>query len=281
MLPPGVSPLGLEVTCGRGFGAVSGLLDDGARFELKGVPLGRQEVTLSARAGLVDEGGAVAVDVASGSTADVVLDATALGLVALRLRFDLGSVQPDGYRALLRPVDDPKEVLLSEFLDADGRIGGFVRSAGEVTVHLVDRSLNHVQGPQWRLRLEPGQSLDETLAFQFGTLVLELGAGRRVPSDGELHVRLEAVTGAALSEFLIEFEEGEPIELAEKAARWARLANGNLQLQLDRVPSGTFDVSVTMLDQGQVYLNGPPQAGGDALQGEVWLDRVRVTVTPR
>jgi len=281
VLPPGVSPLGLTVTCGKGLGAVHGLLDDGARFDLSGVPPGRQEVKLSGRAGVLDEGDAVIVDVVSGSTSDVVLDASGLALVALRLRFDLGSVSPAGYRALLRPVDDPKAVLLNEFLDAEGRIGSFVRSVGKVAVHLVDRNLDHVQGPAWTLRLVAGGAVDDVITFQFGTLALDFGPDKRVPRDGELHVRLRTPDGAATSEFSFEVEDAAPLDLDARAARWSRLADGGLRLQLDRAPVGTFDVTVTMFDLDRRFAEVPPGTGAGAAAGELWLDAQRLTVRPR
>ncbi|MFT5733973.1 MAG: RNA polymerase sigma factor (sigma-70 family) [Planctomycetota bacterium] len=277
LLPTGVSPLGLEVTCGSGAGKVHGVLDDGGGFELKNVGVGQQIVELEPRSGELDYGGEVEVIVASGTVVDVEIDATDLGLVELRLDLDLGGESPDGYRIMLMPVDDAGTNVLFTHCNSDGKLFAFVRPVGEVRVYLVNEDLESIEHPTARLNLVAGQPIDKTLAFRFGTLQLDLGSGRTIPASGNLVISLRRVDSVGETKLEIEFEDGEPIDLEESAGVWQQRSAGAFSLKLNHLLAGSWEVTATMEDLDEETTLEEM----NTLTGPVWIDAQEVTVLPR
>lgn len=195
LLPSGVEPEGIRVYVDDLREGPRAFVDASGRFRIDDVPAGARRVAHDERPGVLARGERTAVEVVSGGTASVTLDARAHALVGVEVRVTIDGLSAEGCRvALVDARDAPGREQLGK-CDADGVARGSVRALGDAAV-LVSlpggRTLRH---PTARVALVPTAARPIRAEVRYEFASLELRLAEPLPLEG--HATLELVPDEA------------------------------------------------------------------------------------
>lgn len=229
--PPGIDPAGLHVYLDDWRQGVKTVVDAQGRFRFENLAAGMHIVTLDDRPGVLAGSEAVEVELVSGETLPVTLDARDRAMCAVTLTLDLPGAPVQGLRVALVSTEDPREHKRIGATDGQGIVTGSARAWGETMVRMYLPHGSSVEHPEVRLDLQPGGRVTETVRFEFARVELSLPSGIAFPEDGVAALRLtSATTGQNAQTVVLRFAEGNALVEAPEFARAApgRLSFGGL-----------------------------------------------------
>ncbi|MEM9378495.1 MAG: carboxypeptidase-like regulatory domain-containing protein [Planctomycetota bacterium] len=219
LLPAGVDPGDLTVRRGAWEDGHTTTTDASGRFHFESVPAGKQTLYQEGRPGAIDSGGTTTVEVVSGETADVTIDATDLVLVPIQIAIDLGPLPAKDARVTLLAVDAPESMDFRSRkrwqidlgrTNEDGVASAAGRPIGPSRVRLRLASGGALEHPTARVDVIPGGSVEATVAFELASMKLTGVDALPLSGKGTLNVVLESDGWKSLwNRVEVPFEEGE------------------------------------------------------------------------
>lgn len=192
LMPSGSSPSGLVVLLDDRHDEVQVLADAAGRFRFEDVPPGVRYVMLAERAGEIASGEPLRVEVPSGETKSITIDARDRAMCSVELRVHFDGVPTENVHVYLASTKDPHVDEELGALDAAGWVKGSVRAFGRARVRVVLPGYRQVEHPSAELALVPQGRVSDELRFDFARLELRLPIAP--PKDGS--IRLSLVPGA-------------------------------------------------------------------------------------
>jgi len=278
VLPPGVAADGHAIYLDDWRRDVSATSDAAGRFRFDGVVPGEHTLHVDDTPGVLAAGAPFAVAVEEGETAEVALDCRDRAVAEVALRVDLGDVgdvDPEGWRVMLRPLGgepgETGETYELGDLDADGRVHGFVRAGGEAAVEVIVWGYTTLVHPTARVPLPVGAQPERTIAFELGALELALPESVAIPAEAVLEID---VAGRGYRVRIDAERPPEPSPLRE-------VLDGGRRFRLHLIPAGTHDLAVRLVDHAaEPRLVKKPNGGSGIVRPTAYQGAVPVAIEP-
>ena len=190
LLPPGVRPLGLEVTIGERGDQEHSPLDSGSRFRCEDLAATTHTFDLAPQPGLVAAGASATVELTASETHALTIDAQNHGMTEVVLTVLLEGRPAIGCSVgLIGLAAENRPRLWLGKCDDEGRVSKFVRAWGEagVTVTLESgQQIEHIDS----IQLLPSERISATRSFELAALQLRFPPSVTFPSSGRIVLEL-------------------------------------------------------------------------------------------
>ncbi len=192
VLPDGIDVAGHTIVLDDFTDEHRAIVDERGAFRFEDLSAGVHFLAPEQRAGVLARSDPVRVEVASGETASVTLDARNRAMCAVDLLIEIEGIPVQGVHVDLISKGSPEERVPLGECDKAGRVRGFVRALGAAGVSLYIPGGRTVQHPDAVVALPPQGDVHAVVHFEFARMDLRLPASTELPRDGTLELLFEA-----------------------------------------------------------------------------------------
>ncbi len=273
VLPDGIDLAGHTIVLDDYTDERRAIVDGKGAFRFEDVPAGVHFLAPSQRAGVLARSDPVRVEVASGETASVTLDARDRAMCAVDLRIVLDGIPVQGVQVDLIPKSKPQERVPLGQCDESGRVRGSVRALGAASVSLYIPGGRTVKHPDAVVVIPPQGDVHAVVHFDFARLEVRLPASTEFPRDGTLELLFDAPnTGLASMGVSFQFANGALVTDTKLCG-----VKGN-HVAVEALVPGSYWLSVSLFDAKDKAVVTPTADGGVHVERKSYFHTTREIV---